>query len=172
MDQYTIHWFHELPKCDNKLYFCGLGLWFQVVQAVFLLYPKMPCRAEYADNFGLKPHLQRRFKFKVVCGRKWSHSFDWYLRSAAQRHVIKCALNIWMARSSIFNIWRCGGTSWYLILFFSKHYFRLDDSSLSRMWRLGRCPLVVNVVTIEIAASWIYASLRVLVGIYRMLLVS
>ena len=73
-----------------------------------LLWSNMPLRAACADNFVLKRQLQSRFRVKFSCSRKQSHSFDGYPGLAAQTHVIKCALNIWMARLAAFCLWGCG----------------------------------------------------------------
>ena len=97
----------------------------------------MPWRATYADNFGLKRYLWRRFKVKVACGIKLSHSLDGYFGYPDQRHVIKYALKVWIACLDALLICRCGSTNWYLILFLIKPCFRLYDASLSRMWRFG-----------------------------------
>ena len=97
----------------------------------------MTWRDAYADNFGLKQKLRRRIKVRVACGRKRSHYLAGYLGSSEQRHVIKCALNVWIARLAALCLWKYGGTNWYLILFLSRYCLRMDDASLSRMWIFG-----------------------------------
>ena len=129
----------------------------------------MPWRDAYSENFGLKRQLRRRF---VSCSSKLSHSFAGYSGLAAQRHVMKCDLHVLMTRLDALCLYRYGGTNWYLILFFSKPYFRLDDASLSRIKILYLRPLIVNMVRIDIAESHISEALRVLVVIAWMILVS
>ena len=85
---------------------------------------------------------------------------------------MKFALNIWIARSATLRICKCGGCQWYCILCLSKPCLIMDDASLSRMWVFGLFPLVVNVDSIEILVSMIYAELLVLVGIVWILLLS
>ena len=80
----------------------------------------MPRRAAYADNFGLKQKLWRRFKVTVACYSKKPYYLAGSLGLAAHRHVIKCALNVYMDLSSELRLGRCGGTNWYLILLLSK----------------------------------------------------
>ena len=47
----------------------------------------------------------------------------------------------------------------------------MDDASLSRMYKFGLFPLLVNVERIGVVVSRISASLRVLVGIACMIIV-
>ena len=90
--------------------------------------------------------------------------------SAAKRHMIKCASNVWIVRLAALRLWKCGCTNWYLILFLSKPCLRMDDASLSIMCIFGWFSLVVNMDGIEIATSRNSAALRVLVGIAWILL--
>ena len=130
----------------------------------------MLCRDAYADHFGLKYQLQRRFKVKVTCGRKQPHYLAGYLGLSYQRRVIKCYLNVWMSRLSALRLCRYSGINWYLILFLSLPCLRLDDASFSRMWIFGLFPLVVNVYINDIVTSRISVELWVLVGIAWILL--
>ena len=91
---------------------------------------------------------------------------------AAHIKVIKFALNVWIVRSAALCLCRCGCTNWYLVLLLSKPCLSVDYASLSRMWVFGLFPLVVNVDSIEILVSMIYAELLVLVGIVWILLLS
>ena len=132
----------------------------------------MPWRAAYADNFELKQKFRIMFKAKVSCGRKWSHSLAGYFGLAVKRHVIKCALNVWIARAYVLRLWKWGATSCYLIFFLRKSCLRLHDASFSRMLWFRLCPLVVSMDSIDIVASCIFAALWLFVGIACMIIVS
>ena len=77
-----------------------------------LLQSNMPWRDAYADNFVLKRQLQKRFKVKVDCGSKLSHSLAGYSELAAQRYLIKCALDFWIELSAALYLRRYGATNW------------------------------------------------------------
>ena len=72
----------------------------------------VPFNAAYAESFGLYRHGRRRFKVVSLCGRSRSHSLAGKLEGAVQRQEMKCALKVWIARSAMLRLCRCGGTSW------------------------------------------------------------
>ena len=51
--------------------------------------------------------------------------------------LMKCDLNIWIARSSALRLCKCGGNNWYWFLCLSKPCLSMDDASLSRMYVFG-----------------------------------
>ena len=73
---------------------------------------KEPFNAAYADSLGLYQHGRRRFRVVSHCGRSLSHSLAGKFEGAVQRHDMKCALKVWIARSAMLRLCRCGGTSW------------------------------------------------------------
>ena len=101
-----------------------------------------------------------------------SHSAAGKLGSTEHSPAMKCALNVCIVCSAALRRWRCGGTSWKMMLYFLSAYFIILDASLSKIWILGVKPDLERVSIMLIVVFLISNACQVLRGIVRIALLS
>ena len=103
-----------------------------------------PCSYAYPEMFGLMQNFRSKLSMRMACGISrhhiWIGKYLWVLESPA----MKWSLKVLMARSNEFLQWMWGRTNWNFSFTSLMNFLRTFGHSLSRIFRCGLKPLLVN----------------------------